>query len=389
MALPFWKLKRELSRFWRQLCGAPLSLYDRLTATWLYDRRHAKDILIRDGDLPLGNKVAIFLIFPRNGLLQSQKTGLQYLTNNGYAPFVVSNLPLSPDDERDILSLCWRYMQRPNVGYDFGGYRDAFLSLGDEAETLERLVFINDSSWFPLPQSRNWLQEAETLGVDYAAAAASFAIPRVPMDAFRAIKWDYDPSLRNFHYASYALSVGPALLRDRKFHRYWQRYALTADKNKVVRRGEIGLTRFVLKHGFSHGATYDLRDLPEALAACSDKEINQIAREITYLDDLSTETMLRTVVPELDATRSAGDRQDLISFILTATARIGVSYVLPELLYRKHGFPFLKKSLASINKQNSDTMMAIAGRLPGTEGRIIEEELHQIRRQKGYADTTV
>lgn len=381
---PLWKITRELKRPFQQLPSLPGHVGSFLFGARFYDMFLAGRIRQTDGGVPAGPRVAIYLIFPQGGLLESHKLALRYLRENNYAPLVVSNLPVTGEDAEYLKANCWRLLERPNVGYDFGGYRDGVLSLQGSLETLDRLVLLNDSSWFPLPGSRNWLQDAEDLGVDYAAAATSFGISRVTPDQYEQIQWEFDPGLRHFHYGSYALSVGPKLLRSKRYKQYWQKYPLTKKKNKVVRRGEIGMTRFALKNGFSHGATYDIRSLPEVLQSCSNAEINKLARSLTYLDDAVSQEFLTRSVPGLDAERSKEEREKLIKLMLTIAARIGVSYVLPSLLHKKHGFAFLKKSLVSADQENSDRVYDFAKTLDGPEGRVILKEIEDIRRHKGF-----
>ncbi|MFW8635940.1 rhamnan synthesis F family protein [Cribrihabitans pelagius] len=381
---PLWKVARELKRPFTQLPALPGRMGSLFFGARYYDMVLARQIRTTAGRLPCGTRVAIYLIYPQGGLLPSHRLALDYMRENGYAPLVVSNLPLGGEDMAYLQDNSWRVIERPNVGYDFGGYRDGFLSISDAVYGLERVVFLNDSSWFPLPGSRNWLKEAEGLGVDYAAAATSFGIPRVKPDQYQLVQWDYDPGLRNFHYGSYAISVGAGMLGDARYERYWRSYPLTKEKNKVVRRGEIGMTRFALKHGFSHGATYDIRSLPGVLQNCSDAEINAYARSLNFLDDFPSKALMDRVLPGLDAERSRQDRETLISLMLATAARIGVSYVLPKLLYDKHGFPFLKKSLVSVNKENSDRITEFAEALDGPDGAVIREEIAQIRQRKGY-----
>ncbi|MFW8593617.1 rhamnan synthesis F family protein [Cribrihabitans neustonicus] len=382
--LPLWKIARELRRVLEQLPRLPGQISSYFLGARYYDRFHAPQVKVIEGNLPGGSRVAIYLVFPRDGLLPSHKHALEYLRENGYAPLVVSNLPVSGADAEYLKENAWRVIERPNVGYDFGGYRDGVLSLAEKLSGLERLVLLNDSSWFPLPGSRNWLKEAEGLGVDYAAAATSLGIVRVKPSQYQSIQWTFDPTQRNFHYGSYAVSLGPALLRDKRFQRYWTNYPLTKEKNKVVRRGEIGLTRFVVKNGFSHAATYDILRLPDDLRSLSDEEVNWHARNLTLLDDRACRETASKAIEELDAERSQEDREHLIKLIMAVVARIGVSYTLPHYLYEKHGFTFLKKSLASISKQDSDITYELAKRLGG-EGAFIREEIEEIRRRCGYS----
>lgn len=382
---PLWKVTRELKRVLQQLPLLPSHISSFFLGARYYDKFHASQVKTEQGRLPRGSRVAIYLIFPRDGVQASHKRALDYINANGYAPLVVSNLPVSGEDAAYLQANAWRVIERPNVGYDFGGYRDGVLSLLDELKDLDRLVLLNDSSWFPLPGSGNWLKNAEMLGVDYAAAATSMGIVRVKPDQFEAIQWTFDPTQRNFHYGSYAISIGPALLRDGRFQNYWKTYPLTKAKNKVVRRGEIGMTRFVVRNGFTHGATYDIRTLPDSLRSLSDDDLNFVARNLTLLDDRACRDVADKATSRMDASRSEEEREGLIKLILAIAARIGVSYVLPGFLYEKHGFSFLKKSLVSMTRKDSDSVWDFVKDLGGQDAEMFREEIEAIRNQKGYS----
>lgn len=382
--LPPWKVKREVLRLGRQIVGAPANIFERFLSTIyhdLFERRHVKRF---DGVVPRKDRVAIYLVFPRKGLLASHKMAIEHLRENGYAPLVVSNLPLSDTDCAWLRENTYKFLKRPNRGYDFGGYREGYLTLGADRKHLEFLAFFNDSVWFPTPNSDNWLPQAEALDVQFAAAASSFGIRKVAFDDFRDIKWGVDATLRNFHYCSYAFLVRREMLQSRAYHRFWKRIALRSEKNRVVRVGEIGQSQFAVRRGFTHGATYDLDTLPGLLNSLPDAQINRIAKNLVTLNTLEAVKLIEKVRPTLDAVRSGSEREDLIRLILTATARIGVTYVLPELLLTYHRFAFLKKSPLGLHPEDSAIMLEIGKSLAGPTGRIIQEEMEQIRLSKGF-----
>jgi GT2 family glycosyltransferase len=384
LGIPFWKLKRELRRLGRDFVGAPRAFHDRFLSTAIYDLLERKKVERFDGNVPRGDRVAVFLIFPKNGLLESHKRSIAYIRDNGYAPFVVSNLPMSDADQAYLSDHTWKFLSRPNRGYDFGGYREAFMSLQDDIKDLKYLCYLNDSSWFPVPGTANWFDEAEALNVDYAAAATSYSIQRVPLDRYQTIHWELDTKLRDFHYCSYALLVGRNILQDPRYRKYWRSYVLTERKNKVVRRGEMGMSRFAVDNGFSHAAIYDLTTLPDVLDTCTDEELYHFANSMVLLGDEDTKKSIAEIVPTLDARRSIAERNDTIKLLMTTAARIGVSYVLPEFLHSKHRFPFVKKSPVGIDKSDSDVMVQFAERLGGKDGEIIRAEMQMIRQAKGF-----
>ena len=90
-------------------------------------------------------KVAIYLIFPTSGVQESHLSAIEYIASSGYSPLVVSNLFLGDSDRQEVRSRCWQLIERPNYGFDFGGYRDGVLQLASSLHELTRLVIVNDS----------------------------------------------------------------------------------------------------------------------------------------------------------------------------------------------------------------------------------------------------
>jgi len=55
----------------------------------------------------------------------------------------------------------WRVIERPNFGYDFGGYRDGILLLEAWGIAPERLLILNDSIWMPLAPNSTLIDRFE------------------------------------------------------------------------------------------------------------------------------------------------------------------------------------------------------------------------------------
>ena len=224
IAMELWKLQRELFRFGKQIREIPEDLINYFFATRRYDRTRLDQIRMFDGKLPKSDRIAIFLIYPKKGLLQSHLHTLEYFRSKGFATLVVSNLTLSEIDRHRLAENCWRIMERSNFGYDFGGYRDGVLSLSADLKHLQRLVLINDSVWFPLPGSRDWLDDVEALEVDVAGAASHYGTPRYGINDFRSLKWSYSTNHRDFHICSFAICIRPKVMREANFLKFLHQY---------------------------------------------------------------------------------------------------------------------------------------------------------------------
>ena len=171
---PIWKLYREMDRL-RQAGQAAIG---RLYEPFLqrrHDRNRDRVLAFHAGDLPLGPKVAVFLIYQPKGLRPSCLLTCRHLVEKGYSPLVMSNTPLGEADLRALQGVAWKVVIRPNYGYDFGGYRDAILWLQDQDIVPDRLMILNDSVWFPVWPGETLIDRMEALPVDLAGAVIHHA----------------------------------------------------------------------------------------------------------------------------------------------------------------------------------------------------------------------
>ncbi len=356
-----YKIKRELLRVLRQPKQWPNDFLSYVGGARYYDWVLAYKAQLRHGEQDVGEKVAVFLIFPSQGLKPSHLRSLRYLAEKQYKTILVSNLALSDADLEQALPLCERFIQRPNFGYDFGGYRDGVLAALNAAVAPKRLLLLNDSTWFPIIDGADWVGDIERLDLDFSAAASNFGVPRPDPAQFKTMSFDYRTDHKRFHYCSFALAFGPRVLKDPDFRRFWKRFPLTNKKKSTVRRGEVGLTAWALRKGYTHGATFDMASLEEALFELPEDRLREAARYLIVPEDERMKTVLLETLPMLDAM----PKGQCVNLILTTIARQGVSYASAYFNIVERGFPFLKKSPIRLDPKARATTLAILDRLDG------------------------
>ena len=363
---------------WKRAMALPPKIIRRLFATLYYDHVLSRRTRTHAGKIPWSPQAAVFLIFPRTGLTPSHLATLRYLGVKGYAPVVVSNIPLGEEDRASVLDLCHRLIERPNFGYDFGGYRDGILSLEDDFERLDSLVLLNDSCWFPLPGTSDWFEDARALGVDFAGAASNYGMVPQPPGAYAFDAWAYRSDNPHFHYCSFALRISQRLLRDPGFQRFWTNFSLTNDKVEVVQRGEVGLSQWVLRNGFSHASTLDIARFDADLASLAVERIREIAQDLVIPEERELREAKAELLSRYDA--SEAWRTEAVRFILLTVAQTGASYALPEFTVRDKRFPFLKKSPLWLDRDAAESTLRIARSLKGADGVAILAEAESLRR---------
>lgn len=367
--VPAWKVKREFGRVFNQ---ADTALQNSIGRSFAY--YHIKFFVdplaqIQNGKLSLGSRVAIYLIFPADGLQASHRVALDYIIKSGYIPIVVSNLPLTEADTRELLSLCAHLILRPNYGYDFGGYRDAVRLLGRSLDQVDYLAIFNDSSWFPVRPNLDWLGAAESMQLDFVASVFHDGISSSEVLDFSRTSWVIDQNAANFHYGSYSLLLGRKILAAKSFRTFWQNYIPSKSKFITIRRGEIGLTRWVIDNGYSHGATCDTRHLDRLLQDVPAARLHQIAGNLVTYD--IPELIEQNVVA---LAQNPPDPEGLRNIILSVVARHGPAYALIDYDTRERLGNFIKKAPMHWNRDAAEATLRVLSQFDNPEAAAFLKE---------------
>ena len=351
--LPYWKLKREIRRLGRQCrYDLPAWFMDRWAYTkYLYFSSYITQFT--DGKLLPTDKVVIFLVFPQHGIQHSHIRMLQYFVENGFSPLVVSNLPLSESDLKMLSPVAWKIIQRENFGYDFGGYREGILYLKNRLSSIDELVLANDSVWYPLGEGQDFLDQARNSGKHFFGTVSCHGSKnRVYLEEFYDVDWQWDNNGKQYHVASFLLWLHSDLFRDSRFLKFWKKIRVTSDKHKTVRRGEIGLTKFVHKHGFSSGTAIDLAKFDEAIQALNNDELKDVLASIA--PDLADEKM-EIIADQIGKfNQEESWRLEAQKIILAIATRHHVAYFSSLLLLKHLDANFLKKALFPKTKESAE-----------------------------------
>ena len=240
--IPVWKVRRELDTLRQQLQAVPELLIGPLRQRWL-DRRFPAGFTWVEGAAPLTNKVAIFLVFQPRGVPASVLATCRHLASKGYAILMVCNSPVTKPDRESLGSCVWRFVERKNFGYDFGGYRDGIRLLWSWSVSPDSLIILNDSVWFPLASNESMLD----------------AMEHSPAGFIGALRHVDDPGIDSEHagiFLSYFFLIKRSVLSSQVFINYWDTYISTSNKYLTVRRGERGFSRALFAAGVPSEGVY-------------------------------------------------------------------------------------------------------------------------------------
>lgn len=325
-----WKLRRELNRIGQQLRGIP-EFFTEPWQRWRHDAKRAEILQAQDGAVALGPKVALLLLFQPRGVAASTVWTCQHLVSKGYSPLIVSNAPLSSRDREALSPHVWRMTERPNFGYDFGGYRDGIWLLKHWGVAPEVLIILNDSIWFPL-------QGTETL-IDRMEASPAQFVGALQLDPLRATEGI--PAKKRPFFGSFFLMAQRGAWQHPAFQAFWRRYRITSNKYKTIRRGERGLSHALIDAGLRCEAMYTRRQLDDHMRGLDASGLRALLPDLVTIDD-GLEQERTQCLGQADESPQWRDRA--LSLALRITEKQNVLATAPITSLTWFEVPYLKKA---------------------------------------------
>lgn len=356
--IPAWKIQRELETLSQQLQALPERLIGPARQRRL-DREFPASVRVDVGGAPLTDKVAIFLVYQPHGMAASVLATCQHLARQGYAVLLVANTPVSAEDRQALGSVVWRFAERRNFGYDFGGYRDGIRLLWSWSVAPEHLVILNDSIWFPLTAG-------DTLIASLEQSPAGFT------GALRYVDYPGSDAPRAGIFLSYFFLIKRAVLTSPVFIDYWEHYVCTSNKYLTVRRGERGFSRTLFDAGIDGEGLYSRDRLLDALERQS---VEVLALTLAYAAYTDAEFQRERDRLLAQPRRTAAWRQQVLDHIHAVAAKRNFHSSFCYATIRLLGVPLLKKNKGELQvRMRRQYLRAVeAGDLPAPPRAILDE----------------
>ena len=348
--LPYWKIRREIMRLKQQLGG----LVD-----WLIDpvKQRKLDSLVAaglpriDGLLCVSKKIAVLLVYQPSGISASTIATCSWLAGKGYAPFVVSNSPLSLNDKERLSKVIWRAVERPNFGYDFGGYRDGLICLKQWAIIPDELLMLNDSVWLPTLPRADILERLSNHSSD---VAGTILRKRGDIQFLE----------------SYLYRFNRNALTHPSFSEFWGQLRLTSNKYYVIRRGERGFSEAMHDAGLTIAGLYESTEFLNKIKEQCNTFLKLTLTYAAYIDahlEAERDHLLQTSGPDWRV-------QVLLHVERTLQKRLGYSS-FPYAMVKLTGYPLLKKSKEPVSLAWRQAYLAAveAGYLPKPSEEVLAE----------------
>ena len=323
------KIRRELWRLHSNFTVWVSKVFYEPIRRIIFDHFFQHLLNLNSGELKLTQRVAVLVIFQPQGVLQSTLLLLDHLRENGWSVLVVSNHKLTVLDRAKVLSQCSQLMERPNVGYDFGAYRDGIRYLWKLDKKPENLVLLNDSTWFPIRSNDTSLRRMEALKVDLSGHIYKIEVAK---------KRERD------HLESHLLMFGKRFLEHPAFLQFWNNYRMSDNRGNTIKYGEKKITQTALSLGLSVQGLHTRDSFLEILGKLSDVELSNIVRQMVHHSS-DAKAYCDKLLAKFEAKQPW--REDYLTWVYDALSnslqhRLSVTFVEPAV--HLSGMGFLKKA---------------------------------------------
>lgn len=262
------------------------------------------------------------------GCLGSLQQYMDYL-------LVVSNSPLDETNRKRLESVSSEVMERKNVGYDVGAYRDGLRHLGwDHMGDYDELVLFNYTFFAPIHPWAGLFERTDKWDTDFWGITEHDEVRPHP----------FLPKLvMPRHIQSHWIAVRSSLSTTKDWRTYWEDMPPIESYNDSIQWHESRFTGYFNALGYRHEVAYNVDDYPSANPVFDNASLLLqdgcpiLKRRNLFHNPLHLDRFAIIGADMLEQARAAGYDTDLILSNLARTSKprdlvtnAGLTWVVPQ-----------------------------------------------------------
>jgi hypothetical protein len=239
----------------RYLLERALRIPDVIRPSFYIGRLRIKAITAGKKRFPGGN-YAIFAIRPHHSVPKYIYNAIDVLNQLKFNVVVVTNRELLKCDQSALAANTSFILTRNGRGRDFAGFKDG-IDYIRSYEAPNSLLLLNDSVYY----------------------IARFLLPALKeltsSSGFAAFAENYE---FHYHAQSNCLFFSHDAIKDARFQRFWRRYRPFSTRIYAINKGEVAISKHMLKGGFSPVITFNRQRLIQAIGRLSFHGLLELVR---------------------------------------------------------------------------------------------------------------
>ena len=281
-------------------------------------------------------RAGIFLFYDPEGKVDDYILGcLGSLQEHMDYLLVVSNSPLDETNRKRLESVSSEVMERKNVGYDVGAYRDGLRHLGwDHMGDYDELVLFNYTFFAPIHPWAGLFERTDKWDTDFWGITEHDEVRPHP----------FLPTLvMPRHIQSHWIAVRASLSTTKDWRTYWEDMPPIESYNDSIQWHESRFTGYFNALGYRHEVAYNVDDYPSANPVFDNANLLLqdgcpiLKRRNLFHNPLHLDRFAIIGADMLEQARAAGYDTDLILSNLARTSKprdlvtnAGLTWVVPQ-----------------------------------------------------------
>lgn len=281
-------------------------------------------------------RAGIFLFYDPEGKVDDYILGcLGSLQQHMDYLLVVSNSPLDETNRKRLESVSSEVMERKNVGYDVGAYRDGLRHLGwDHMGDYDELVLFNYTFFAPIHPWAGLFERTDKWDTDFWGITEHDEVRPHP----------FLPKLvMPRHIQSHWIAVRSSLSTTKDWRTYWEDMPPIESYNDSIQWHESRFTGYFNALGYRHEVAYNVDDYPSANPVFDNANLLLqdgcpiLKRRNLFHNPLHLDRFAIIGADMLEQARLAGYDTDLILSNLARTSKprdlvtnAGLTWVVPQ-----------------------------------------------------------
>lgn len=281
-------------------------------------------------------RAGIFLFYDPEGKVDDYILGcLGSLQQHMDYLLVVSNSPLDETNRKRLESVSSEVMERKNVGYDVGAYRDGLRHLGwDHMGDYDELVLFNYTFFAPIHPWAGLFERTDKWDTDFWGITEHDEVRPHP----------FLPKLvMPRHIQSHWIAVRSSLSATKDWRSYWEDMPPIESYNDSIQWHESRFTGYFNALGYRHEVAYNVDDYPSANPVFDNASLLLqdgcpiLKRRNLFHNPLHLDRFAIIGADMLEQARAAGYDTDLILSNLARTSKprdlvtnAGLTWVVPQ-----------------------------------------------------------
>lgn len=311
----------------RRIFRLPFIIYYKLEyflyGKWIFNKHN-----VFISNAPEKDKIRIYACYQPKAIKNNTKEFLQDVFDQGYEIWFIAPHKINQDDRDELCNIVKRFIERKNVGRDFGSYKFGIKMLQQTGrlQKIDSLIICNDSVTYIKDMAKEFWEKLNLTTAAWVGVLESF--------------------INNYHASSWFLLFRKPMVSSPYFIKFWNKYRPYSYRTYAIDKGELLLSKLCLEKEFCE-ILYSSVDLETSLKKLKTEEILARYEKVkdSYFKNKVTEIIKLSKIIKDNNEKKQFIKNEFIKVLIFSITRSNPAHTFSRILIEDLHMPFLKNDI--------------------------------------------